>query len=118
MRADSQVRRFAGGKTMRTMRMMLLALALAPGLAATAYAQQNAAPAAGATKYAVSPSSGKAKSTPDMTQIPGTSTTGNASGPGGTATAAQPTFPSGAKDRAEGNHGAAAGAGVVPSPAQ
>ena len=100
------------------MRMMMLALALAPGLAAVAYAQQDAAPAAGATKYAVSPSSGKAKSTPDVTQIPGSSTTGNASGPGGTTTAADPTYPNGGKDRAEGSHGAAAGAGVVPSPAQ
>lgn len=100
------------------MRMMVLALALAPCLMATAYAQQDAAPAAGPTKDAVSPSSGKAKSTPRMTPIPGTSTTGHASGPGGTATAAQPTFPNGAKDRAEGSHGAAAGAGVVPSPAQ
>ncbi len=100
------------------MRIMMLALALAPGLAAVAYAQQDAAPAAGATKYAVSPSSGKAKSTPDVTQIPGSSTTGNASGPGGTTTAADPTYPNGGKDRAEGSHGAAAGAGVVPSPAQ
>jgi hypothetical protein len=97
---------------------MVLALALAPSFVAVAYAQQDAAPAAGTTKYAVSPSSGKAKSTPDMTQIPGTSTTGNASGPGGSATAAQPTLPSGARDHAEGSHGAAAGAGVVPSPAQ
>ncbi len=96
----------------------VLALVLASSLVAVAYAQQNAAPAAGTTKYAVSPSSGKAKSTPDVTQIPGSSTTGNASGPGGTTTAADPTYPTGGKDRAEGSHGAAAGAGVVPSPAQ
>ena len=96
----------------------VLAFALVPGLVAIAYAQQDAAPSAGTTKYAVSPSSGKAKSTPDMTQIPGSSTTGNASGPGGSTTAAQPTYPSGSKDRGEGSHGAAAGAGVVPSPAQ
>lgn len=92
--------------------------ALCGGLAAPAFAQQNAAPQSGQTQYAVSPSSGEAKSTPDVTQIPGTSATGNASGPGGTASAAQPTFPTGAKDPAEGPHGAAAGSGVVPSPAQ
>jgi hypothetical protein len=88
------------------------------GLAATALAQQNASPQSGQTQYAVSPQSGAAKSTPNVTQIPGSSTTGNASGPGGTATAAQPTLPTGAKDPAQGPHGAAAGSGVVPSPAQ
>ena len=97
---------------------MVLALALASSLMAVAYAQQDAVPSNSTTKYAVSPSSGKAKSTPKMTQIPGSSTTGNASGPGGTKTAAEPTYPNGGKDRAEGSHGAAAGAGVVPSPAQ
>ena len=100
------------------MMKMVLALALVPSLVAVAYAQQDTAPATDSTKYAVSPSSGKAKSTPDSTQIPGSSTTGNASGPGGSTTAAQPTYPTGGKDRAEGSHGAAAGAGVVPSPAQ
>ncbi len=101
------------------MKMVLaLALVLASGLAAVAYAQQDTAPSNGMTKYAVSPSSGKAKSTPKMTQIPGSSTTGHASGPGGTTTAAEPTYPNGGKDRAQGSHGAAAGAGVVPSPAQ
>lgn len=102
---------------MRMMTLTLFALAYG-GLAATALAQQNTGSQSSQTQYAVSPSSGKAKSTPDMTQIPGSSTTGNASGPGGTTTAAQPTYPSGAKDPAEGPRGAAAGSGVVPSPAQ
>lgn len=94
---------------------MVLALALACGLVGVAYAQQNAAPKAGATKYAVSPSSGKAKSTPDTTPVPGTSTTGNASGPGGSATAGHPPLPNGTQDHLEGGQGAA---GVAPSSAQ
>ena len=103
---------------MRVMTLGLLAAACG-GLAATAFAQQNASPQPGEqTQYAVSPQSGAAKSTPNVTQIPGSSTTGNASGPGGTATAAQPTFPTGATDPAQGPRGAADGSGVVPSPAQ
>ena len=34
-------------------------------------------------KHAVSPDSGQAKSTPATTEVPGSSTTGNATGPGG-----------------------------------
>ena len=102
---------------MRMTTLALLAVAYG-GLAAAALAQQDASPQSGQTRYAVSPQSGAAKSTPDVTQIPGSSTTGGASGPGGSATAAQPTLPSGAKDPAQGPHAAAAGSGVVPSPAQ
>jgi hypothetical protein len=102
------------------MRITTLALlaAASGGFTPAALAQQNAAPKAGSTEYAVSPASGKAKSTPDTTQIPGPSTTGNASGPGGMATAAEPTYPNGTKDPGESSRGAAAGSGVVPSPAQ
>lgn len=83
------------------MRMLLLSLAFAPTLVTVSYAQENATPKAGVTKYAVSPSSGKAKSTPDMTPVPGTSTTGNASGPGGTAKPAKPTVSGGTQDHME-----------------
>ena len=71
------------------MRKTLLGFAAASGLATAGLAEvglaQSAAttPNAGETKHAVSPDSGKAKSTPDTTQIPGSSTTGNATGPAG-----------------------------------
>lgn len=59
-------------------------------LAAPASAETKERPAAHRTqtpalKHAVSPASGKAKTTPKETVIPGSSTTGNATGPGGTA---------------------------------
>ncbi len=103
---------------MRITRLALLLAAASGGLATAAQAQQNTAPNSGPTQYAVSPSSGEAKSTPKLTQIPGSSTTGNAAGPGGTATAAQPTYPSGANAPAEGAQDAPRGSRVVPSPAQ
>ena len=102
---------------MRILRLALLAAA-SGGFTAAALAQQNAVPKTGPTEYAVSPATGAAKSTPKTTQIPGSSTTGNASGPGGTTTAAQPTYPSGMTDPGQGPHGAASRSGVVPSPAQ
>ena len=71
------------------MRKTLLGIAAASGLATGACAgwsrakRRDDAQRGGETKHAVSPDSGKAKSTPDTTQIPGSSTTGNATGPAG-----------------------------------
>ena len=47
--------------------------------AAMAQSDQDSTP----LKHAVSPDSGQAKSTPATTEVPGSSTTGNATGPGG-----------------------------------
>jgi hypothetical protein len=97
------------------MRKTLLAIAAASGLATAGFAELGFAqdtatpPNADQTKHAVSPDTGKAKSTPDTTQIPGSSTTGNATGPAG------------GSGPAQGQTGAAtgtAGSRVVPSPAQ
>ena len=69
------------------MRLVLLALVLSVGAAPLAGAQQTAVPKAGHTKHAVSAASGKARHTPRTSPIPGSSTTGNATGPAGTAPA-------------------------------
>ncbi|MBV9654772.1 MAG: hypothetical protein JOZ42_09445 [Acetobacteraceae bacterium] len=44
-------------------------------------------------KHAVSPDSGAAKSTPATTQVPGASTTGNATGPGSGSKSSGPARP-------------------------
>ena len=67
----------------------LLTIAAASGLAALlgtgpGFAQSSATPSGGdQLKHAEGPDTGKARSTPNMTQVPGSSTTGNASGPAG-----------------------------------
>jgi len=101
------------------MRKVLLALALAPGLTAAAFAQQTAAPADTSTPTAQGPDTGKSRFTPSTTVIPGSSTTGNATGPGGETTAAKPTLPhdTGTMPQGKGGTGATASP-VVPSPAQ
>jgi hypothetical protein len=96
------------------MRKTLLTIAAASGLAATVGAQpglaQTAAPHGEQMKHAESPDSGKAKSTPDTTQIPGSSTTGNATGPAGSSGPAQ--------GHVAGTGAGTAGNRTVPSPAQ
>jgi len=89
----------------------LLALAMASVLATPALAQT--------TPTAQGPDTGKARTTPSTTVMPGSSTTGNATGPGGTATAATPTLPhgTGALPQGQGGTGATTSP-VVPSPAQ
>jgi len=93
------------------MRKSLLALAMAPTLAAPALAQP--------IPTAQGPDTGKARTTPSTTVIPGSSTTGNATGPGGAATAAEPTLPhgTGALPQGQGGTGATTSP-VIPSPAQ
>jgi hypothetical protein len=96
------------------MRKTLLASAAASGLAIAgfaglSFAQTPAAPNADQTKHAVSPDTGKAKSTPNATQIPGSSTTGNATGPAGG---------SGPMQGQAGSTSSAGGNRPVPSPAR
>lgn len=63
------------------MRTTLLALALLPGLAGVCQAAPETPD--NSTRPAVSPSSGKATGTPNVTPVPGSSTTGNAGAAGG-----------------------------------
>lgn len=103
------------------MRTALIALAMGLGLAAPAFAEQGtAAGASGSnTPTAQGPDTGKARSTPSTTVIPGSSTTGNATAPGGETSAAQSSLPAGNGAMPQGRGGTGATTSpVVPSPAQ